>query len=407
MLLNRLAFGRVRLRGIGRKDSSRAHAVNKKLYIEPLKSDILDAVHITDGVAGIILRKNSPTCHATCSPMRNNTFHSAKLKSLIIHEGTITEVSSGEMRTRGRHIFIRDATDLQALEADIRSRDTDEDELLMMEASSGSWSIIPAENIIAAVSRGRESSSPSPSPCLLMVVDSAEEGRLMLEALQIGVDGIVLRTAGLQEVKDMLSWMRSMDSASRDESTLPLELVTVTKIQLLGSGDRACIDLSSLMFPGEGLLVGSFCRGLFLVHSECSENDFIASRPFRVNAGPVHSYVHKNSQAETAYLSELQSGTDMVIVDAKTRRMRPSIVGRVKIESRPLVLVEAISSGGSVISIQLQNAETVQLVTQSSSGDVTPISVKELKVGDKVLALVNEGVARHTGIAIKEFLKEI
>ena len=275
----------------------------------------------------------------------------------------------------------------------------------MMEASSGSWSIIPAENIIAAINQGRESSSP----CLLMVVDSAEEGRLMLEALQIGVDGIVLRTACEQEVKGMSSWMRSMDLVSRDESALPLELVTVTKIQLLGSGDRACIDLSSLMLPGEGLLVGSFCRGLFLVHSECGENEFIASRPFRVNAGPVHSYVHKNIQAETAYLSELQSGTDIVIVDAKTRRMRPSIIGRVKIESRPLVLVEAISSGGSLISIQLQNAETVQLVTQlqSSSGDVTPISVKELKVGDKVLALINDGVARHTGTAIKEFLKEV
>ena len=78
-----------------------------------------------------------------------------------------------------------------------------------------------------------------------------------------------------------------------------------------------CVDLASLMRPGEGMLVGSFSRGLFLVrvdcmadrfihcdihcdiliescqvHSECEESAYINSRPFRVNAGPVHAYVH-------------------------------------------------------------------------------------------------------------------
>lgn len=47
------------------------------------------------------------------------------------------------------------------------------------------------------------------------------------------------------------------------------------------------MDLCSNMAPGEGLLVGSFARGLFLVHSECAESAYINSRPFRVNAGPV------------------------------------------------------------------------------------------------------------------------
>ena len=47
------------------------------------------------------------------------------------------------------------------------------------------------------------------------------------------------------------------------------------------------MDLCSNMAPGEGMLVGSFARGLFLVHSECAESAYINSRPFRVNAGPV------------------------------------------------------------------------------------------------------------------------
>lgn len=33
-------------------------------------------------------------------------------------------------------------------------------------------------------------------------------------------------------------------------------------------GDRVCVDLCSLLRPGEGMLVGSFARALFLVHSE-------------------------------------------------------------------------------------------------------------------------------------------
>lgn len=52
---------------------------------------------------------------------------------------------------------------------------------------------------------------------------------------------------------------------------------------------RVCVDLCSNMVPGEGMLVGSFARALFLVHSECAESTYINSRPFRVNAGPVRA----------------------------------------------------------------------------------------------------------------------
>lgn len=39
-------------------------------------------------------------------------------------------------------------------------------------------------------------------------------------------------------------------------------------------------------------MVGSFARALFLVHSECAESQYIASRPFRINAGPVSAGRH-------------------------------------------------------------------------------------------------------------------
>ncbi len=49
----------------------------------------------------------------------------------------------------------------------------------------------------------------------------------------------------------------------------------------------------------------------------------------------VHAYVH-GPRGRTAYLSELASGTEVVVVDAAGRQ-RSAVVGRLKVETRPLV----------------------------------------------------------------------
>ena len=104
-------------------------------------------------------------------------------------------------------------------------------------------------------------------------------------------------------------------------------------------------------------------------------------------------------------------------------------------------MVEAVTEDGSIISLQLQNAETVKLVgpkanhsgpghiifPEPSGGmrvnrgdqpegwrpeafrdwaiDWRAISVADLKEGDEILTYIQEG-ARHTGIAIREFIVE-
>jgi 3-dehydroquinate synthase class II len=110
--------------------------------------------------------------------------------------------------------------------------------------------------------------------------------------------------------------------------------------------------------------VGSFARAFFLVHSECLESSYVASRPFRVNAGPVHAYVSM-AGGRTAYLAELHTGSQVLVVDAQGRS-RPVLVGRAKIESRPLLLVE-VEVEGQRHSVLLQNAETVCLVTSAGA----------------------------------------
>jgi hypothetical protein len=67
------------------------------------------------------------------------------------------------------------------------------------------------------------------------------------------------------QVRDALEAMESINEA---ESCVTLRSAAVTEVVPLGLGDRVCVDLCDNLAPGEGLLVGNFCRGLFLVHSE-------------------------------------------------------------------------------------------------------------------------------------------
>jgi 3-dehydroquinate synthase class II len=65
------------------------------------------------------------------------------------------------------------------------------------------------------------------------------------------------------------------------------------------------------------------------------ESQYINSRPFRVNAGAVHAYVQAPG-GKTAYLSELKSGAEVLVADA-AGRAKTAVVGRCKIETRPMV----------------------------------------------------------------------
>ncbi|PNH07549.1 3-dehydroquinate synthase [Tetrabaena socialis] len=237
------------------------------------------------------------------------------------------------------------------------------------------WKIIPAENLVALAQRaphaaaaagegGRGGGPAAPPLRLLATAGDAGEARLMLEALQAGTSGVLLRSEDPGEVRALSRYVErraAEESAGASSGGLRYQAALVTAVRPLGMGDRACVDLACLLQPGEGLLVGSFARCLALVHSECDESDYIASRPFRVNAGPVHSYVAAPG-GRTRYLSELASGAEVLVADAGGR-IRTAMVGRVKIERRPLVLVELQTQpDGRRHSLMLQNAETVKLM---------------------------------------------
>lgn len=146
------------------------------------------------------------------------------------------------------------------------------------------------------------------------------------------------------------------------------------------------------------MLVGNSSSALFLVHGETLESGYVAARPFRVNAGAVHAYILLPDGA-TKYLSELRAGDEVLIVD-RDGRSRSAIVGRVKVERRPLLLIEAEAQGHRFTTI-VQNAETIRFVTPEGSA----LSVAQLRPGDELMIRLEEG-GRHFGMRIRETIAE-
>lgn len=247
------------------------------------------------------------------------------------------------------------------------------------------WKVIPLENIIAELQ--------DEDVKLVAAVSDHEEAKLALETLEYGTDGVLLCPKDISEIKKVADLVEKIESKSYQ-----LKAATVTRLESLGSGDRVCVDTASIMGVGEGMLIGSYSKGLFLVHSESLESEYVASRPFRVNAGPVHAYVMTPGN-KTRYLSEIETGDEVLVVD-KDGNSKTVVVGRIKIEKRPLMLVEAEYEGLKLKTL-LQNAETIRLVKE----DGKPISISELKPGDKIMVYLDPK-ARHFGMAIDESIIE-
>jgi 3-dehydroquinate synthase II len=242
------------------------------------------------------------------------------------------------------------------------------------------WTIIPLENLIAQ----REE--------LYAVVKNEEEARTAIKVLEKGVKGVVLKSKDINVIKKVGKVLEE------EEETLPFVVVKITKILPLGLGDRVCVDTTSLLNRGEGMLVGNSSGGMFLVHAETEENPYVASRPFRVNAGAVHMYIRLPNN-KTKYLCELKAGDEVMVHDYKGRG-RVAYVGRAKVERRPMLLVEGKADNKKVSAV-LQNAETIRLTRP----DGTPISVAELKEGDEVLGYI-ESEGRHFGMKVEETIIE-
>ncbi len=243
------------------------------------------------------------------------------------------------------------------------------------------WEIIPVENLLAN------------TKAVTLEVKNVSEAKLAFGILECGVESVVVNEKGIEQIKEIV------DECKQNQAEEPLEEAEIIEISPVGLGHRVCVDTLSIFKRGQGMLVGNSSAFTFLVHAETESNEYVAARPFRVNAGAVHAYV-RLANNKTCYLEELRAGDEILAVHADKSTSLVT-VGRVKIEVRPMLKIVA-KVNDVVGAVFLQNAETIRL-TQANS---QPISVVELKVGDKVLCR-QDVAGRHFGMAVSEEIKEL
>jgi 3-dehydroquinate synthase II len=304
--------------------------------------------------------------------------------ALWVEAGIRTEVSK-----MGLIPTVAEDGDLQlgrdVVEKEVRDK-KDEEEIISLSlrkkvvVKGEDWKIIPLENLLSQAGN------------LFVEITSLKEGKTALSILEKGVDGVVINDPDPNAIRQIIRALKEEDER------FELFPATVKHIEPLGLGDRVCVDTCTAMVQGEGMLVGNSSQALFLIHSESVENPFVNTRPFRVNAGPVHAYI-RLAGGQTKYLSELRAGDQALVVNFEGKSF-PAVVGRAKVERRPLALVEA-EAGGRNISVILQNAETIRL----TQPDGKAVSLVDLREGSEVL-VYREGSGRHFGVRIDETILE-
>jgi 3-dehydroquinate synthase II len=245
------------------------------------------------------------------------------------------------------------------------------------------WTIIPLENLLSKTNN------------IFQTVTTAAEAKIALQTLEKGADGIVVDTIDKEEIRTIGKLFHGSQ-----HDIVQLQEATIESILPVGLGDRVILDTSSLLAPGKGMLIGNSSSAFFLVFNENVESPYADPRPFRVNAGGVHAYVMMPDNT-TKYLCEVKSGLSALCVDPKGVT-EPVIIGRVKIERRPMLQVTA-KAGDRLITLVVQNAETIRLTSPAGK----PLSVTHIQKGDAVLVhLGMRKAGRHFGHQILETITE-
>ncbi|RJX23161.1 MAG: 3-dehydroquinate synthase [Ammonifex sp.] len=228
---------------------------------------------------------------------------------------------------------------------------------------------------------------------LLRQVTTYQDAEIAFGVLERGSDGVLFSGQSVEDISK-LAGLLSRGERGRFE----LQPLTVTEVRHVGMGSRACIDTTDFMSQEEGMLVGSTSSGGIFVCSETHFLPYMNLRPFRVNAGAVHSYIWMPNDA-AEYISDLAAGSKVQCVDI-CGGARELTVGRVKIEMRPLLLIKG-EAAGSDLNVIVQDDWHIRLM----GVDGKPRNASTIRPGDELLAHVCEP-GRHVGIKVSEMIIE-
>ena len=224
------------------------------------------------------------------------------------------------------------------------------------------------------------------------LVNGVDEAATVAGVLESGPAGFVVRGDRFADIDRVGEIIRT-----RADEHKELVRLEVTRAEPIGIGYRGCVDTTSMFGEDEGMIVGSTSAGGVLVCAEVHSLPYMNPRPFRVNAGAVHSYVF--GAENTAYITDLAAGERAHAVSAGGR-FREVVVGRVKVELRPLRLIEARHDDVTV-NVFLQDDWHVRVM----GDDGRPLNLTTVVPGAGLLGHVAEP-GRHVGIKVAERISE-
>src|SRR5690606_18554867 len=211
--------------------------------------------------------------------------------------------------------------------------------------------------------------------------------------LERGSDGVMLTTDDLGEIALANHYLVRAQRRRIELATLRVE-----EVRHIGMGVRGCIDTCDLMTQDEGMIVGSTSSGGIFVCSETHYLPYMNLRPFRVNAGAVHSYVWTGTET-TEYVTELRAGRKVLCVNTQGET-RELVVGRVKIEVRPLLLIRGVAADQE-INVIVQDDWHIRVM----GADGKPKNATAVRPGDELLAYPDRP-GRHVGLRVDETVIE-
>ena len=142
--------------------------------------------------------------------------------SLMLDDGTDALCDGTTGARLGRRVRVRDAT-----EASAALQLAGSDAAVLVEPADGCWSVIPAENLVAAFAGS--------GTRLLVSASSADGALALLGALQRGVDAVVLATDDAAQVAALEAHLRQRHAG------VCMQRATVTRVEPAGCAARPAL----------------------------------------------------------------------------------------------------------------------------------------------------------------------
>ncbi|KVO04688.1 3-dehydroquinate synthase [Burkholderia ubonensis] len=270
----------------------------------------------------------------------------APAQAVVSRAGAAMLVGDASAPLAGRRVRIDEAPDFDAARDAIRRH-------AFVVIDYALATTVPLERLLADVGE---------LACRIVVSVAEPHGAVYLaRKYALAPIGIAFAPRDASELRDVLAACGEAGS----HEPLKLQSFEVLSVEPLGTGPHAIVDGCSRLDDDESVLVGATATSMLLVKAADRPHDDAQPLAFSISAGSIDSFVFCGG-ARTRKLALLRSGERILTVGA-AGALRTVVVGRVRIESGPLVALHARSASGSGVRLVMRADRPPLLTTDDGA----------------------------------------